>query len=168
MQKEEEKLQDPGVCTDKFMLLEKIQEDLKQAQLSREEIKVSTLRLLISEIKNASINKGGELSDEDIISTIQREVKKRNESITAFRIGAREDLASKEESEIAILKPYLPEAMSDEELVKIIDESIKSTGATTISDMGKVMGVVMGKTKGRADGNTVSSMVKERLDNLKS
>lgn len=150
------------------MLLNNLQEDLKQAQLSRDEIKVSTLRLLISEIKNSSINKGVELSDQDIYVIIQKEVKKRNESITSFRSGGREDLVSKEESEIKILQIYLPEQLSKEELTKIVEDTIKELGVTNIADMGKVMGVVMGKTQGRADGGIVSQMVKERLSNLKS
>ena len=145
------------------MLLTKLQEDLKQAQLSRDAVKVSTLRLLISEIKYAAINKNQDLSDEDIISIIQKEAKKRNESIISFRAGGREDLAAKEETEMKILQIFLPQQLSKEELTKIVEEAINETGASKIADMGQVMGVVMGKTKGRADGSIVNQIVKEKL-----
>lgn len=145
------------------MLLDQIQSDLKDAQLARDEIKVSTLRLLLSEIKNAEIAKGGPLSDEDIISVVGKEVKKRKEAAVGFRAGAREDSALKEESEAKVLESYLPAQISSEELVKIIEETITEVGASSISDMGKVIGAVMGKVKGRADGGIVAGLVKERL-----
>ena len=144
-------------------MLDKIQSDLKQAQLSRDEIKVSTLRLLISEIKNAEIAKGNNLEDQDIISVIQKEAKKRKEAIVAFRAGGREESAVKEESELKVLENYLPAQISTEELTKIVEESINEQGATSIQDMGKVIGAVMGKVAGRADGGTVSALVKEKL-----
>ena len=145
------------------MLFEKIQSDLKEAQLSRDELKVSTLRLLLSEVKNLEINKGNPLSDQDIISIIQKEVKKRKEAVLGFRSGQREELAQKEESEAKILENYLPEGLTGEELTKIVESSITEVGATTIAEMGKVMTNVMAKVAGRADGGTVSSLVKERL-----
>lgn len=145
------------------MLTEKLQEDLKQAQLSRDEIKVSTLRLLISEINNTKIAKGSELSDQDVLGVIQREAKKRRESIESFKKGGRDDLAQKEELELNILTTYLPAQLSNEELTKIIEESITELGATSLQDMGKVMSGVMAKVSGRADGGTVSSLVKEKL-----
>lgn len=145
------------------MLINQLQEDLKSAQLSRDEIKVSTLRLLLSEIKNAEIAKGGILSDEDIISIIQREVKKRKEAAVGFRSGGREESAVKEDEEAKILGTYFPAQMNIEELTKIVSETITEVGATSMVDMGKVIGVVMSKVKGQADGGTVSSLVKERL-----
>lgn len=144
-------------------MVDKIQTDLKQAQLARDEIKVSTLRLLLSEIKNAEIAKGSPLADADIISVIQKEAKKRKEAAVAFRNGGREDSAVKEEAELRILESYLPEQISTEELTKIVEESINEQGATSIQDMGKVIGAVMSKVKGQADGGTVSALVKEKL-----
>lgn len=141
----------------------KVQEDLKQAQLARDEVKVSTLRLLLSEIRNAEIAKGGQLSDEEVIAIIQREVKKRKEAAAGFRAGGREDQAQKEEAELKILEGYLPVQISTEELTKIVEETITEIGATSAADMGKVMGVVMGKVVGRVDGGVVSALVKERL-----
>ncbi len=141
----------------------KLQSDLKNAQLARDEIRVSTLRLLLSEIKNAEIAKGENLSDADIISVVQREVKKRKEAIAGFRSGGREEQAQKEEMEEVVLKSYLPVQLSTEELTKIVQESINEVGATSISDMGKVIGMVMGRVKGQAEGGTVSGLVKEKL-----
>lgn len=144
-------------------MLDDLQNDLKQAQLDRNEVKVSTLRLLLSEIKNAEIAKGSALSDEDIITIVQREVKKRKEAAIGFRNGGREESALKEESELKILETYLPAQMSIEELTKVVDETINELGASSITDMGKVIGSVMGKVKGKAEGSSVSALVKEKL-----
>lgn len=145
------------------MLLDKIQSDLKYSQLARDEIKVSTLRLLLSEIKNAEIAYGGPLLDQDIISVIQKEVKKRKEAYLAFEQGGREEQAQKEEEESKVLEGYLPSRLTDEALTKIVEDTITEVGATTISDMGKVMSMVMGKVAGRADGGTVSALVRSAL-----
>lgn len=144
-------------------MVDKIQADLKQAQLSRDEIKVSTLRLLLSEIKNSEIAKGNPLSDEDVVTVVQKEIKKRKESSTAFRGGGREEQAQKEEAESQILEGYLPAQLSNEELTNVVETTINEVGATTIADMGKVIGAVMGKVKGRSDGGAVSNMVKMKL-----
>lgn len=144
-------------------MLDNLQNDLKQAQFDRDEIKVSTLRLLLSEIKNAEIAKGNPLSDEDIILIVQREVKKRKEAAVGFRSGGREESAVKEEAEAKILENYLPAQVNIEELTKVVDETINELGAGSITDMGKVIGAVMGKVKGKADGGSVSALVKERL-----
>jgi len=130
--------------------------------LSRDKVKVSTLRLLVSEIHNAEI-KQGVLTDQDLISVIQREVKKRREAAEGFRKGGREDSAQKEESEAKILQGYLPSQMTDEELTAVVEQAITEVGANSVSDMGKVMGAIMGKVAGQADGTRVSTIVKERL-----
>lgn len=145
------------------MLIDKILKDLKQSQLNKDEIKTSTLRLLLSEVKNAQIAKGGDLTDEEIIVIAQKEVKKRKEAAVGFRQGGRETGAQKEEAELKILEGYLPAALSNEELTKLVQDTINESGAKTIADMGKVMGVVMGKVKGQADGGVVSALVKEKL-----
>lgn len=145
------------------MLLDQILTDLKNAQLSRDEVKVSTLRLLLSEIRNGEIAKGQPLSDEDIISIISREVKKRKEAAAGFRTGGREEPALKEEAESKVLESYLPAQISNEELTKIISETINEMGASGVTDMGRVIGAVMAKVKGQADGETVSALVKEVL-----
>lgn len=148
-------------------MFDKIQNDLKIAMLSKDEITVSTLRLLISELKNTLIDKGSDstagLSDDEVIVIIQKEVKKRNESILSFKNGGREELAAKEEEEMKILQSYLPEQISDEELSKLVEQAIAATGAASISDMGKVIGMVMGQAKGSVDGGRVSAFVKGKL-----
>ena len=154
------------------MLLDQIQTDLKNAQLARDETKVSTLRLLLSEIKNGEIAKGGPLSEGDMISVIQREVKRRKEAAAGFRAGGREESAVKEEQEARVLETYLPAQISTEELTKLVEDTISEacqlalvngSAKPSLQDMGKIIGLVMGKVKGRADGSQVSSIVKERL-----
>ena len=144
-------------------MLDKLQQDLKQAQLSRDEIKVSTLRMLLSEIKNAEIAKGGNLNNEEVLFVVGKEVKKRKEAAAGFRQGNREDAALKEETELSILENYLPQQLSDDDLAKIIDEAMEQTSASSISDMGKVIGAVMGKAQGQAEGARVSALVKDKL-----
>lgn len=144
-------------------MVDRIQNDLKQAQLNRDEVKVSTLRVLLSEIHNAEIQKGGALGEPDIISVIQREAKKRKEAAYGFRTGGREESAQKEEIELKVLEDYLPAQISNDQLTKIVEETITEVGAKSLADMGKVMGAVMGKVSGKSDGNVVSSIVKERL-----
>lgn len=145
------------------MLIDQINSDLREAQLARDELKVSTLRLLLSEIHNSQIQKGQDLSDQDIISVIQKEAKRRKEAAIGFRSGGREDQAQKEESELKILESYLPKQLSNEELTKLIEDTINDVGANSLKDMGKVMGAVMGKVAGRVDGGTVSALVQEKL-----
>jgi uncharacterized protein YqeY len=144
-------------------MYDKIQQDLKQAQLSKEEMKVSTLRMLMSELKYAQIKKSEDLTDEDIIGVVQKELKKRQESIEAFEKAGRSEMAENEKKEVEILKVYLPPQLSDEELSKIVIDAIAQTGASTPSDMGKVIGVVMQKVGQSASGSQVSSIVKSKL-----
>ena len=142
---------------------ERIKQDLKNAQLSRDEVCVSTLRLLLSEVTNTRIQKGEDLKDEDIISVVQREIKKRKESAEAFHTAGRAESAEKEEAEMKILQDYLPAQLSNEELTKIVEDTINELGANSPADMGKVIGAVMGKVGQSAEGSAVSSIVKQRL-----
>jgi uncharacterized protein YqeY len=147
-------------------MIDKIKKDLQEAQKARDELKISTLRFLLAAIKNLEIEKGGagyKASDEDILSAINKQVKQRKESIGQFKEGGRKDLAEKESQELKILESYLPEQMSEEDIRKKVDEKIQEIGATSITDMGKVMGAVSTKVKGRADMSLVSSIVRERL-----
>ncbi len=145
------------------MLIDDLHNDLKKAQIEKEAVKVETLRLLLSELIYGRITKGEDLTDSDIINIIVREVKKRKEAAEGFRKGGREDAALKEESEAEVLMAYLPKQLSDEELTAVVEEAINNTGASSISDMGKVIGVVMGKVQGKADGGRVSALVKQKL-----
>lgn len=142
---------------------EKIRQDLKTAMIAKDETTVSTLRLLISELTYAKVGKEGGLSDDAVISVIQKEVKKRKESIESYEKGGRPELAEKEQAELEILQKYLPEQISNEELTKIIEDAITKTGASTMADMGKVIGMVMGQVGASAEGARVSGLVKGRL-----
>ena len=134
------------------MIEDQIKQDLKQAMLERNEVAVNTLRMLISEIRNAAIAKGGELSNPDVVSVVQKELKKRKEAAASFRQGSREELAAQEEAEAQVLEEYLPAQLSDEELGKIVDEAISQTSASSMSDMGRVIGVVMSKVGQSSEG----------------
>jgi uncharacterized protein YqeY len=121
------------------------------------------LRMVSSAAYNVEKKQGAPLSDDEFLAVLSREVKTRRESVEAFRAGGREDLAAKEEAEIAILGEYLPAALSEEELGALVREGIGATGASSARDMGKVMGWLAPRTRGRADGKRVSEMVVQAL-----
>src|SRR3989344_6452122 len=131
------------------MLKDKIQGDLQEAMIARDELRLSTLRMLKSGIQYFEIQKGAgyEVTDEDVIEVIGREIKKRKESIELYKKGGREELAQKEEQELQILKAYLPEQIPEDEIRKLVEEAIAQTGASGMQDMGKVMGMLMPKVK---------------------
>ncbi len=145
-------------------LKEKLQQEIKQAMKEKETVKLSTLRLLMSEIKNKEIDAGKELEEADILSIIQKAAKQRKESIEQYRKGGREELAAKEEQELRILETYLPQQLSREELEAIIKEAIAKCGATSPKEMGKVMKEVMPAVKGKADGKEVNTLVRTLLE----
>ncbi|MCL5407253.1 MAG: GatB/YqeY domain-containing protein [Patescibacteria group bacterium] len=144
-------------------LLVQIDQDLVTAMKEKDEIKVSTLRMLKSALKNFEIQKKTELEDADTIKVIQSQIKSRNDSIELYKKGNREELAQKEEKEVEILKNYLPQQLSEEEIRTKVTEIIKEVGAQNIQDMGKVMGKASGEFKGTADMSLVSQIVKESL-----
>jgi len=144
-------------------LIKTLQDDLVAAQKAKDEVAVATLRFLLSSVHNVQIQKGEELTDEEVIAQIRREVKRHNESIEAFKAAGRNELVASESAEKAILEKYLPQGISDEELSKIVGEAIKEVGAQTLGDFGKAMGAVMKKVGGGADGAKISAMVKEKL-----
>ena len=145
------------------MLLEQIQNDLKTALKEKNELQVSTLRLLLSETHNRQIEKQAELVDEDIIGVLRKEAKKRQESVEAYEKGGRQELADKEKDELQFLSKYLPQEMDPQELEKMVKEVIGEVGAQGAGDFGKVMGVVMNKVKGKIDGAKVADAVKKLL-----
>lgn len=145
---------------------QKLQEELKQSMLAKDALKTSVLRLLLSAINYYEINKGGagyEATDEDVLSVVQKEVKQRKDSIEQFKAGNRQDLVDKETKELEILQTYVPAQMSKEEVKQIVQDTIQEVSATSIQDMGKVMGSLMPKLKGKTDGGLVSKIVKEEL-----
>ena len=144
-------------------LQERLFKDMKSAMKSGDKVTLETLRMLRSQIKNASISKGGDLSDDDVTGVLSKEAKRRKESIDLYTEGNRKDLVQQETKELEIITSYLPEMMSKEELLKMVDRTIRETGAESIKDMGKVMGAVMPQIKGRADGKAVQEIVRGRL-----
>jgi uncharacterized protein YqeY len=144
-------------------LKETLNEDLKASLKAGEKLKLSTIRMLLSEIKNAEIAKRGELTDEELLAVAAHEARKRKEAIEEFAKGGRQDLVDKETYELSVLEAYLPEQLSDEEVRRIVEETIQEAGASTPADLGKVMGKLMPKVKGKADGKKVNQLVREML-----
>jgi uncharacterized protein YqeY len=145
---------------------QQLQEELRQSMLARNELKTSVLRLLLSAINYYEIQKGGagyEATEEDVLSVIQSQAKQRRDSIEEFKKAGRQELVDKETKELEILSTYLPAQMGEEEITTLVKEAITQTGASSMTDMGKVMGALMPKVKGKADGGLVSSIVKKEL-----
>ena len=160
-------------------LKEKISQDFKDAFKAKEELKVSVFRLLNSAIKNKEgekriklIKQGAaesdleiqsQLQDGEVLAVIASEVKRRKDSVKQYTEGGRPELAAREEAEIKILSAYLPEQIGEEEIRKIVQESIKESGVSSLQDLGKLMKVLMPRVKGLADGDLVNKIVKEEL-----
>lgn len=145
---------------------QKLQEELKQSMLAKDELRTSVIRLLLSAINYYEIQKGGAgytATDEDVLSVIQQQVKQRKDSIEQFKNAGRQELADKEQKELEILQKYLPEQMSEEEVKNIVQQTITELNASSIQDMGKVMRALNAKLKGKADMGMVSGLVKENL-----
>jgi len=146
------------------MLLEEIKKQITEAMKARDELRLSTLKMLSAALTNAEIEKKREkLTEDEELKVVKSEAKKRKDAIVLYRQGGAEDKAKKEEKELKILQEFLPEEMSDEELVGIVEEVLKETKASSVADMGRVMGAVMGKVKGQADGGRVGMLVREKL-----
>lgn len=144
-------------------LKKKIQEDLKNALKEKNVLKRSVLGMLQAAIHNTEIDKKRALKKDEVIDVISKEAKKRKEAVLAYKKGGREDLGVSEKKELEILEDYLPEKASPEELLGIIKEIIKKTGAKSERDFGRVMGSLMTRMKGRADGSEISKLVKKEL-----
>jgi len=160
---------------------ERIQEDLVRSLKEKDELKASVFRLLLASLLNREKEKRykayqtktdiaekelvekSQLTDEEIVEVVSSEIKKRKEAALGFEKGKRQDLANKEKKELEILKEYLPEQMSEEEIRNLVKEIIEKVGAKTQKDMGKVMSQLMPIIKGKADGGLVSNIVKELL-----
>ena len=145
------------------MLRETLDSDLKDAMRNKEALKRTVLRTMLSEIRNAEIDSRTTLDDEGIISVLTKQVQQRKDSVEAYNAANRQDLVDKETEEINIISVYLPEQLPPEEIEAIITAAILETGASSLSDMGKVMGFVMPQVKGRADGKIVNTIVTEKL-----
>ncbi len=147
-------------------LSQQITEDMKTAMREKNAVALNTVRMLKSAIKNVAIEKGGadaELTDVEIVAVIRKEVKKRQDSVEQFQKGGREELVERENAEIAVLNKYLPQALSEDELAKLIDEAVEKIGATSRKEMGQVMKLLQETTGGRADGKALSQAVMAKL-----
>lgn len=141
-------------------LILKIKDELTEAQKAKDEVRVSTLRMLLSAFKNKEIELGRELNDAETLEVVAKNGKQHKESIDAFEAAGRNDLAGREREELEVLKKYLPELMSSEEITKVVDEVLAQGGER---DMGRVMSLVMARIKGKADGSEVSRIVGAKL-----
>ena len=144
-------------------MLDKIKNDLKTAMKSRNKERLNPLRNLVSKIKMKEIEKGETLSDDECLKVCISAAKQVKESITQFEKGGRIDLSENEKKELKIIEEYLPEQLSEDEIIKIINEVIKQTNARSPSDMGKVMGSTMSRLGGQADGKIVQKLVLKEL-----
>ena len=155
------------------MISNVINGQIAEALRAKDEVRLSTLRLLSSALHNAKIDKRGELSGAEELVVVKKEAKKRQDAIEAIRLArgkptssdpkSLEEKLDKEKKELAVLKEFLPEEMSDEKLAKLVEENIKKAGAKEMKDMGKVIGMVMKEASGRADGAKVAELAKKKL-----
>jgi uncharacterized protein YqeY len=144
-------------------LKERITDDMKTAMRAGEKDRLATIRLVLAAVKQIEVDERIVLDEARMIAVLEKMVKQRKESIAQFESGGRADLVAKENAELAVIQTYLPAQLSEPELDALIAEAIASTGATTIKDMGKVMGVVKSKAAGRADMGAVGARIKQKL-----
>jgi uncharacterized protein len=144
-------------------LKERITEDMKTAMRAGEKERLATIRLVLAAVKQIEVDERITLDDARMLAVLEKMVKQRKESIAQFESGGRADLVAKETAELAVIQGYLPAQLSDAELDALVAEAIASTSATTIKDMGKVMGVLKSKAAGRADMGAVGARIKQKL-----
>jgi hypothetical protein len=144
-------------------LRDRLQIDIAAAMRGGDTLRRDVLRMAANAAYNTEKRNQRPLSEDEFIAVLSREVKTRRESVEAFRNGNREDLATKEEAEIAILSEYLPQALSEDEILGLITQAVRETGASSPREMGKVMGWLSPRTRGRADGKRVSELVAQAL-----
>ena len=144
-------------------MLNQLQQDLLQAMKAKVANQVNALRLLLSNLKNRQIELGRELTADEMIAVVTKEVKQRRDSIAQFEAANRQDLVQNEQAELAVLQHYLPAQLSLDEVANHVDQAIAQTNATSAADMGKVMALVKPKVAGRADMGKVSALVKSKL-----
>ena len=144
-------------------LKDRITEDMKAAMKAGDKERLGTIRLALAAIKQREVDERITLDDVQVLAVLDKMIKQRRESITQFQTGGRADLVAKETAEIAVLQGYLPSQMSEAEIDELIVQSIATTGATSVKDMGKVMALVKPKAQGRADLGAVSARIKQKL-----
>ena len=144
-------------------LIDRLEDELKQAMVSRDEERRNALRLILSSLRSAEKELQRPLHEDEELQVLQRERKRRHEAAEGFRKAGRDEQAEAEERELAVLEEFMPEPLSEDELEEIVDDVIAEVGATSIRDMGRVMADVMPQVSGRADGSAVSQLVREKL-----
>ncbi len=144
-------------------LADKLQEDMKLAMKSKDALRLSTVRMLRSSVSYARINKGQELTDDEVLEVLAREAKRRREAIDAAESGGRADIAGQERAELDIINEYLPKQLDESEIEAIAREVVAEVGITDLKDRGKVMGPLMQRIKGRADGKMAGAVVEKIL-----
>jgi uncharacterized protein YqeY len=145
-------------------LLEKLNQDMKQAMKNREKDKLIVIRMVKAALQNEAIKLGkNDLSEEEDLSVLSRELKQRKDSLQEFKKADRLDLVEKTQAEIDVLVDYMPEQLSEDELFEIVKQTVSEVNATSKADMGKVMGALMPKVKGKADGSLVNKLVQQQL-----
>ena len=144
-------------------LISDIKQDLRQAMLDKDDLVRDTIRMFLSEVQRFEIDNKEDVDDVKALQIINKMIKQRNDSISQFRDGGREDLADKEEQEVQILSKYKPQQLSEEEITIKVQEAIEETGASSMQDIGKVMGSLKSSLAGAADMGMVSRVVKEKL-----
>ena len=150
--------------TDAVMTLSgRIESAMRDAMRARDEQRIQTLRMVMAAAHNVRIARGRNLTDEEVVDVLTRQVKQRRESITMFRDAGREEKAAAEEAEAAILAEFLPQQLTEDEVTSLVRAAITGTGASSPADLGRVMGRVSPQTKGRADGRLVSEVVRRLL-----
>ena len=145
-------------------LKERLQQDLKNAMKTKDNVTRDTIRFLMSSLKQIEVDERRELSDEDIVKIIQKSIKQREDSMQQYKNAGRDDLYEQEFAGVEILQKYLPKQLSDEELEVVIADIIKKVNATSIKDIGKVMGLAIKQTAGKADGKRINAVVKKLLE----
>ena len=141
----------------------KLTEDMKTAMRGGDKDRLQTIRLILSAVKQQEVDTRKEQSDDDIIASLTKMQKQRRESITQFKKADRQDLVDKEQQELVVISEYLPAALGDDEIEKLIAQAMTESGASSIKDMGKVMGILKPKLAGRADMGAVSAKIKSAL-----
>jgi hypothetical protein len=141
-----------------------MQDALKQAMLSKDNLRRDVIRTTLSAFKQVEIDTRKDVSADDAIAILQREVKKRRDSVDEARKAGRDDIADQEQTELAIVEGFLPTQLSREQVLALAEEAVRETGATSAKEMGKVMSALMPKVKGQADGKLVNEVVRELLN----
>ena len=144
-------------------LLERLNNDMKQAMKNKEKDKLSVIRMLKASIQNEALKQRQDLTDDEELTVLSRELKQRKDSLQEFENAGRSDLVDKVRTELVYVEAYMPEQLSEEKISEIVKQTIEEVNATSKADMGRVMGALMPKVKGKADGSLVNKLVQQHL-----